>query len=125
MTTLTRDRRTPRARGGVRIDVQALHDMTPIVVSILPFGMLVGVSIGRLGLAPVAALLDTFLIYSGSAQLAATSLLEAGGSLAAVLTAVLSGLVAWRFRRLEVTVGAAIAAYGLLGSLWSLLGWPT
>jgi predicted branched-subunit amino acid permease len=71
-----------------RPDTQALRDVAPMVGSVLPFGLIVGLSVGGLAIEPAAALAATFMIYGGSAQLTATTLLHAGAGAAAVLAAV-------------------------------------
>jgi predicted branched-subunit amino acid permease len=71
------------------VDRLAVRDMLPVIVSIAPFGMLVGVSVGALATNPAGALLGSLVIYGGSAQLAATTLLDAGGGLLAILGSVI------------------------------------
>jgi predicted branched-subunit amino acid permease len=72
------------------VDRLAVRDMLPVIVSIAPFGMLVGVSVGALATHPAGALFGSLLIYGGSAQLAATTLLDTGGGLLAILGSVVA-----------------------------------
>jgi predicted branched-subunit amino acid permease/RimJ/RimL family protein N-acetyltransferase len=72
-----------------RAGLSAVADILPVIASTAPFGMLVGVSTGALPIDPVAALTGSLLVYGGSAQLAATTLLDAGAGVATVLLAVL------------------------------------
>jgi predicted branched-subunit amino acid permease len=71
------------------VDVRATGDILPVVGSLVPFGMLLGVAMGPLAIHPAGALLGTTLIYGGSAQLTLATLVEDGASAAATLAAVL------------------------------------
>jgi predicted branched-subunit amino acid permease len=70
------------------IEAQAARDIAPIALSTAPFGVLVGVSVGGLGMHPMAALTGTLLVYGGSAQLTATTLLHSGTGILVVLATV-------------------------------------
>jgi predicted branched-subunit amino acid permease len=76
-------------RGAFAVDREALGDILPIVLSVLPFAAIIGVTIGQADTVPTwAGLLAGPLMYAGSAQLAAITLLEGGAGLATVLMAV-------------------------------------
>ncbi len=71
------------------LDRDAVRDILPVVVSVLPFAAIIGVTVGQARLVPVwAGLLAGPLMYAGSAHLAAITLLEGGASTVAVLATV-------------------------------------
>ena len=73
-----------------RVLRRAVRDILPIAASVVPFGTVVGVSLDAAGLTGVPALAATALVYAGSAQLAALTILVAGGG---PLGAVLAGAI--------------------------------
>lgn len=80
--------RTRAVAGGV-LDRDALRDITPVVVSVAPFAAIIGVTIAQATHVPAwAGLLAGPLIYAGSSQLAALTLLDAGAGVATVLATV-------------------------------------
>jgi predicted branched-subunit amino acid permease len=71
------------------VDRQAVRDILPVVVGLVPFAAVIGVTIARSSVVPAwAGLLATPLLYAGSAQLAALSLLDGGSGLTTVLLTV-------------------------------------
>lgn len=75
-------------REGV-LDRDALRDITPVVVSVVPFAAIIGVTIAQSQAVPAwAGLVSGPLIYAGSSQLAALTLLEGGAGLVTVLATV-------------------------------------
>lgn len=66
------------------------RDILPLAAAAVPFGMVVGVTLGHAGLDGVPALAATALVYAGSAQLATMTILIAGGG---PLGAVLAGAI--------------------------------
>jgi predicted branched-subunit amino acid permease len=70
------------------VDARAARDILPVVGSLVPFGMLIGVAMVPLAIHPAEALLGTTLIYGGSAQLALATLLEGGAGMVATVAAV-------------------------------------
>lgn len=83
-----------------RPDPVAVRDILPVVLSVMPFAAVIGVTIAQAGRVPDwAGLLAGPLMYGGSAQLAAVSLLDAGAGLATVLSTV-------------VVVNARLTMYG-------------
>ena len=83
----------------VRLDRDALRDVWPVVLSILPFGLLIGVTIGQTGIGAGLGLGSAALFYGGTAHLAALTLLAAGAGPAAVLGCV-------------VVINSRLALYG-------------
>ena len=73
-----------------RVGRRAVRDILPIAAAVVPFGTVVGVTLDAAGLTGVPALVATGLVYAGSAQLAALTILIAGGG---PLGAVLAGAI--------------------------------
>lgn len=65
-------------------------DVMPLALSVVPFGVVVGLALDHAGLVGVPALVGTALLYAGSAQLATLSVITAGGG---VVGAVIAGAV--------------------------------
>lgn len=87
MTALT-GTAAPHVTGGVA-DRDALRDITPVIVSVLPFAAIIGVTVAQSPDIPTwAGVLAGPLMYGGSAQLAALTLLDAGASWVTVLATV-------------------------------------
>jgi predicted branched-subunit amino acid permease len=83
-----------------RFDREALRDVAPVVASVAPFAVILGVTIGQLQTVPWwAALLGAPLLYAGSAHIAVLTLLEAGAGAATVVVA-------------AAVVNARLAVYG-------------
>lgn len=73
----------PRAlAAGVRA---GLHDILPVVVAVLPFAAVLGVAIDRSVVGDLIGIVMAPVVYAGSANLAALSVLDAGGSAAAAI----------------------------------------
>jgi predicted branched-subunit amino acid permease len=84
------DRRPIVARLTDMVDRNALRDLAPVVVALVPFAAVLGVTIAGSRVVPAwAGILAAPLLFAGSAQLAALTLLDAGATGAAVLGAVL------------------------------------
>lgn len=95
--------RPPRATSldGVRT---ALREMLPVAVALVPFAMVLGVAIGASVVPDVTGALMAPVLYAGSANFAAVSVLDAGGTaVAAAFTAI---VINARF----AMYGAALAA---------------
>jgi predicted branched-subunit amino acid permease len=89
MRTLADDHARLRLRGRGVLDRDGLRDITPVVVSVLPFAAIVGVTIAQSQVVPPwAGLLAGPAIYAGSSQLAALTLLEDGTGVATILATV-------------------------------------
>jgi predicted branched-subunit amino acid permease len=82
--------RIARRRGsGPRLDRDALRDVMPVVVSVVPFAAVIGVTLAQSATVPGwAGLLAGPLMYAGSAQLAAVTLLDGGAGVATILLTV-------------------------------------
>jgi predicted branched-subunit amino acid permease len=73
-----------------RLDRDALRDVLPVAVSLVPFAAVIGVTISQASLVPIwVGMLAGPLIYGGSAQLAALTLADTGTGLLTVLGTVL------------------------------------
>lgn len=80
---------THQGTTGGMLDRDAARDVLPIVVNLLPFAAVIGVTIGRSDTVPVwAGLLAGPVMYAGSAQLAAITLLQGGAGAVTVLVAI-------------------------------------
>jgi predicted branched-subunit amino acid permease len=78
-------------RTQMALDRDALHDILPVVLSVIPFAVIVGVAVGQADAVPAwAGLLAGPLMYGGSAQLAAIVLLQGGAGAITVLATVVS-----------------------------------
>ncbi|MDX1622053.1 MAG: AzlC family ABC transporter permease [Nitriliruptorales bacterium] len=68
------------------LDRDALRDILPVTVSVVPFALIIGVTIARAGsLANWIGLFSGFGYYSGSAQLASVTLVAAGSTIPLVV----------------------------------------
>ena len=76
---------TTIARVTASVGRAALRDAWPIVLGIVPFGVLIGVTIARTGIGAGLGLGSAALYFGGSAHLAALTLLGSGAGPAAVL----------------------------------------
>ena len=56
---------------------EGVRDMTPMLVGIIPFGMVCGVGAISVGASPLAALAMSMIMFSGAAQIVAVQLLAA------------------------------------------------
>ncbi|WP_416240360.1 AzlC family ABC transporter permease [Salinisphaera orenii] len=62
--------------------------VSPVLVGILPFALIVGVSMAQAGFSIAAAGVMSLLVFAGASQLAAVSLLSAGAPVAVVVLTV-------------------------------------
>ncbi|GHD67239.1 AzlC family ABC transporter permease [Jeongeupia chitinilytica] len=69
--------------------LSGVRDAVPMVVGILPFGLIFGTLAGPAGLPPWATLAMSALVYAGSAQFIAVTLLAAGASVPVILATTL------------------------------------
>ncbi|MDQ6916341.1 MAG: AzlC family ABC transporter permease [Pseudomonadota bacterium] len=79
--------------------------MTPILIGIIPFGMVCGVAAVAAGASPLAALAMSAIMFSGAAQIVASQLLAAGAPLIVIILSCL--VVGLRF----LVYSAAMAPY--------------
>jgi len=87
---MTTDTRAPTIDQGTvhRIDRDALRDVWPMVLGVIPFGLLVGMTIGRMHLGAALGMGSAALYFGGSGHLAALTLLQDGAGPLAVLATV-------------------------------------
>jgi 4-azaleucine resistance transporter AzlC len=101
---MSRTERTHRVRDGARV-------IAPFAVAVTTFGVTFGVLARDAGLGGVQAVLFSATTFAGSAQFAATSVLSAGGTLAAAIAAAV--LLNSRY----VPIGLSVAP-SLRGPAW-------
>ena len=101
---MSRTERSPRVRDGARV-------IAPFAVAVAAFGVTFGVLARDAGLGGVAAVVFSATTFAGSAQFAATSVLSAGGTLAAAIAAAV--LLNTRY----VPIGLSVAP-SLRGPAW-------
>jgi predicted branched-subunit amino acid permease len=77
-------RHTRRADGVA----DAVRDLAPVVLGLAPFAMLIGVTAVRSGVGAGSGVLSSALLYGGSGQLTAITLMGSGAGAGAVLAAV-------------------------------------
>lgn len=78
-----------RASTGRLLDRDAVRDILPVTLSVMPFAVVIGVTIAQAHAVPAwVGLLAGPMIYAGSAHLAAVSLLDAGAGAATILATV-------------------------------------
>jgi predicted branched-subunit amino acid permease len=70
--------------------VGGMRAMLPMLASVAPFGLVLGVTMGASHISPAAAWSTSWLIYGGSAQLATINALNQGASAIVVLAGVLA-----------------------------------
>ena len=64
---------------------EGVRDMAPMMLGIVPFGIVCGVGAIAAGASPIAALAMSMIMFSGAAQIVATQLLAAGAPFAVIL----------------------------------------
>src|SRR5437762_451148 len=64
---------------------EGVRDMAPMMLGVIPFGMVCGVGAIAAGASPIAALAMSMIMFSGAAQIVATQLLVAGAPFAVIL----------------------------------------
>jgi predicted branched-subunit amino acid permease len=65
--------------------IEGIRDVAPMILGIVPFGMVCGVGAIAAGASPVAAVAMSMIMFSGAAQIVATQLLVAGAPFAVIL----------------------------------------
>jgi branched chain amino acid efflux pump len=65
--------------------LEGIRDTAPIILGLVPFGMVCGVGAVAAGASPVAAVAMSMIMFSGAAQIVATQLLAAGAPFAVIL----------------------------------------
>jgi 4-azaleucine resistance transporter AzlC len=64
---------------------EGIRDMSPMLLGIVPFGIVCGVGAIAAGASPIAALAMSMIMFSGAAQIVATQLLVAGAPFAVIV----------------------------------------
>jgi predicted branched-subunit amino acid permease len=85
--------------------LEGARDIAPMLVGIVPFGMVCGIGALAAGASPIAALAMSMIMFSGAAQIIAVQLLAAGAPFAVILLSCL--VVSLRL----VMYSAAMAPY--------------
>ena len=70
------------------LDGDALRDIGPILVGLVPFAMILGVTMSDAGIHAGVGVFGSFVMYAGSAQLAALGLMQSGAGLGVILLSV-------------------------------------
>lgn len=65
--------------------IEGARDSVPILIGIIPFGMVCGIGAVAAGASTVAALAMSMIMFSGAAQIVATQLLVAGAPFAVIV----------------------------------------
>jgi len=65
--------------------LEGVRDMSPMLLGIVPFGIVCGVGAIAAGASPIAALAMSMIMFSGAAQIVATQLLVAGAPFAVIV----------------------------------------
>ena len=65
--------------------LEGVRDMAPMMLGVIPFGMVCGVGAMAAGASPIAALAMSMIMFSGAAQIVATQLLVTGAPFAVIL----------------------------------------
>jgi len=69
--------------------IDGVRDIAPMMLGVIPFGIVCGVGAIAAGASPVAALAMSMIMFSGAAQIVATQLLAAGAPFAVILVSCL------------------------------------
>jgi predicted branched-subunit amino acid permease len=89
------------------LDSAGLSDALPVVLALAPFSLLIGVAASRASDGAAQGWSGSFLLYGGSAQLSAISLLDQGASIVAVVAPIV--LINTRFLVYGATLAPALA----------------
>jgi 4-azaleucine resistance transporter AzlC len=101
----------PAVETGFRAGVRAI---LPFTIAVVGFGISFGVLARSAGMGPLAATVMSGTTFAGSAQFAATGILEAGGTAAAAILAAI--LLNARYAAIGISVASALG-----GPLWRRL----
>jgi len=85
--------------------LEGVRDMTPVLIGIVPFGMVCGIGAIAAGISPLATLAMSAIMFGGAAQIIAAQLLAAGAPLLVIVLSCL--VVGLRF----LVYSAAMAPY--------------
>ena len=65
--------------------LEGVRDMSPMLIGIVPFGVVCGVGAVAVGASPIAALAMSMIMFSGAAQIVATQMLAEGAPFAVIV----------------------------------------
>ena len=65
--------------------LEGVRDIAPMMLGVIPFGIVCGIGALAAGASPIAALAMSMIMFSGAAQIIATQLLAAGAPFAVIL----------------------------------------
>ena len=94
---------------------QGLLDVSPILLSALPFGIICGVGALEAGMSALQAILFSFVVFAGSSQLIATQFIASGAPTAVVILAALA--VNLRFLMYSAAIAPEFSRRSLLDRL--------
>jgi predicted branched-subunit amino acid permease len=94
-----------RAHFSKQAFLEGIRDMSPMIVGLVPFGIVCGVGAISAGASPVTALAMSMIMFSGAAQIVATQMLAAGAPFAVIVLSCL--IVSLRL----IMYSAAVAPY--------------
>lgn len=107
--------RFARMTAARRAFLDGFREVLPILVGLVPFGLITGVSSVGAGMTPFEAVVMSALVFAGAAQLAAISLIGTGGAVwAAVLTVAIVNL---RHLMYSLALSPWLQRYGLASRL--------
>jgi 4-azaleucine resistance transporter AzlC len=90
--------------------LRGIRDILPLLVAVVPFGLITGVSAVGVGVSPAELIFMSATVYAGVSQIAALSLLGTGASIGViVLTVVMINL---RHLMYSASLAPAFARYG-------------
>jgi predicted branched-subunit amino acid permease len=72
------------------VDVDGLRDVAPVLIGLAPFAMVLGLAMSDVAISPAVGTLGSFLVWGGSAQLAAVGLMKSGAGIVSILAAVVA-----------------------------------
>src|SRR5215467_8133744 len=117
--------------------LEGIRDMSPMLLGIVPFGIVCGVGAIAAGASPIAALAMSMIMFSGAAQIVATQLLVAGAPFAVIVLSCLvvslrllmysaanasyflgTGVLLWTVWQISTVVG--ILAGQIIPASWQL-----
>jgi predicted branched-subunit amino acid permease len=72
------------------IDPEALRDVGPVLIGLAPFAMVLGLAMSDAAISTATGTIGSFLLWAGSAQLAAIGLMKSGAGIVSILAAVVA-----------------------------------
>jgi len=72
------------------VDVEGLRDVAPVLIGLAPFAMVLGLAMSDSRIGTASGTLGSFLVWGGSAQIAAVGLMQSGAGILSILAAVVA-----------------------------------